>query len=72
VRAATLLIVGGNDAPVISLNEEAYDKLRCEKALRIIPGASHLFEEAGKLEVVAQMTAEWMVNHFQPLAPRAT
>jgi pimeloyl-ACP methyl ester carboxylesterase len=70
VAAPTLLIVGGNDSPVIPLNEEAYDRLRCEKALRIVPGASHLFEEPGKLEVVANMAAEWFANHLQPLARR--
>ena len=70
VTAATLLIVGKEDAPVIPLNEEAYDRLRCEKALRLIPGATHLFEEEGKLELVAQMAAEWLGNHLHPLAER--
>lgn len=64
VRASTLLMVGGEDRPVISLNEEAYDRLRCEKALRIIPGASHLFEEPGTLEIVARMAADWFSEHF--------
>ena len=67
VRAATLLIVGGEDKPVIALNEQADERLHCEKALRIVPGASHLFEEPGKLEIIAQMAAEWFVNHLQPL-----
>ncbi len=69
VTAPTLLLVGGNDHPVIPLNEEAYDRLRCEKALRIIPGATHLFEEPGKLELVANMAAEWFAHRLQPLAP---
>ncbi len=68
VMAPTLLIVGAKDTPVISLNEEAYARLPCEKALRIVPGASHLFEEEGALELVAQMASEWFADRFQPLA----
>lgn len=64
VTAATLLIVGGNDTPVIALNEEAYARLRCEKVLTIIPGATHLFEETGALEQVSQLAADWFVDHF--------
>jgi pimeloyl-ACP methyl ester carboxylesterase len=67
VTAGTLLIVGKNDTPVIPLNEEAYDKLTCEKALRIVPGASHLFEEPGTLEIVAQMASEWFADHLNPI-----
>ncbi len=63
VRAPTLLLVGGNDKPVIRLNQEAYDKLKLleedEKRLTIIPGATHLFEEPGKLEQVAKLASEW-------------
>jgi dienelactone hydrolase len=64
VRAPTLLLVGGNDEPVIGLNQEAYDKLKLlkeedEKKLTIIPGATHLFEEPGKLEQVAQLASGW-------------
>jgi len=70
VRAPTLLIVGGDDAPVIPLNEEAYNRLRCEKALRIVPGATHLFEEPDKLETVAAMASDWFAHHLQPLAQR--
>jgi pimeloyl-ACP methyl ester carboxylesterase len=70
VTAPTLLIVGKNDAPVIPLNEEAYEKLRCEKALRLVPDASHLFEEPGRLELVADMAADWFASHLQPLARR--
>jgi len=72
VTAPTLLLVGGNDEPVIPLNQEAYDRLRCEKALRIVPGASHLFEEAGTLELVAKMASEWFADHLQPMARRGT
>ncbi len=71
VTAPTLLIVGGNDIPVISLNEEAFETLRCEKALRIVPGATHLFEEPGALEKVARMASEWFSNHLQPMARRS-
>lgn len=59
VKSPVLLIVGGLDYEVIKLNEQAYAKLTCEKELRIVPGATHLFEEPGKLKIVAEMTAEW-------------
>jgi pimeloyl-ACP methyl ester carboxylesterase len=63
VRAPTLLLVGGNDRQVIGLNQGAYDKLKLlredEKRLTIVPGATHLFEEPGKLEQVAQLASEW-------------
>jgi len=72
VCAPTLLIVGGNDLEVLTLNEEAYGNLQCEKALRRVPGASHLFEEPGTLEVVAQMASEWFVHHLQPLQTSKT
>ena len=68
VQAATLMIVGGNDLSVLHLNEQAYEELRCQKALRIIPGASHLFEELGTLEIVARMATEWFIDHFVPMA----
>jgi dienelactone hydrolase len=64
VIAPTLLIVGGDDEPVIVLNEQAYSVLKCEKAIRIIPGASHLFEEPGALEQVAEMAANWFARHL--------
>jgi putative phosphoribosyl transferase len=60
VLTPTLLIVGGEDGPVINLNEQALGELRCsEKKLVIIPGATHLFEEPGTLEEVARLAAEW-------------
>ena len=65
VKAPTLLIVGGLDGPVIRMNEDAYAKLRCEKELKIIPGATHLFEEPGKLEEVAYLAAKWFLDHLQ-------
>jgi dienelactone hydrolase len=64
VRAPTLLIVGGYDDVVIDLNEDALARLRCEKRLRIVPGATHLFEEPGKLEQVARLTSEWFLRHL--------
>jgi dienelactone hydrolase len=71
VRAATLLIVGGNDDVVIGLNEQALRELGAPvKELAIIPGASHLFEEPGKLETVASRAAEWFIRYAtaQPTA----
>ncbi len=64
VTAPTLLIVGGADSAVIPLNEEACSRLRCERALRIVAGASHLFEEPGALEKAAKMAAEWFADHL--------
>ncbi len=59
VRAPTLLIVGGNDEAVIELNEQAMRQMTAEKELRIVPGATHLFEEPGTLDEVARMAAQW-------------
>jgi putative phosphoribosyl transferase len=70
VTAPVLLIIGGEDHPVLPLNEDAYTRMRCEKALRIIPGASHLFSEPGALEKVAAMSAEWFSNHLAPMVER--
>lgn len=64
VTAPTLLIVGGWDDVVIQLNQKAYDKLKCERKLEIVPNATHLFEEAGKLEKVAQLSANWFETHL--------
>lgn len=64
VRAPTLLIVGGADEPVIPLNEQAFEELRCEKRLEIVPGASHLFEESGALDVVAKLATWWFSSHL--------
>jgi putative phosphoribosyl transferase len=64
VQAPTLLIVGGNDDIVIELNEQARDRMRCEVKLEIVPGATHLFEEPGALERVAQLASDWFVNHL--------
>lgn len=64
VRAPTLLIVGGLDGEVISLNMDAYNVMRCEKRIEIIPGATHLFEEPGKLAEVARLTCNWFERHL--------
>ena len=65
VRAPTLLIVGGNDEPVITWNEEALRQLGArEKQLVIIPGATHLFEETGALEAVARLARDWLTRHL--------
>ena len=64
VAAPTLLIVGGEDAPVIDLNEAALAELRCPKRLEIVPGATHLFEEPGALEQVARLASQWFERHL--------
>lgn len=64
VIAPTLLIVGGRDDVVIQLNETAYRKLSATRKLEIIPGATHLFAEPGKLQEVAQISADWFSIHF--------
>ena len=68
VKASTLLIVGGYDDVVIGLNEVAYAQLTCEKELKIVPGATHLFEEPGTLEQVAQLASGWFKKKLQPRA----
>jgi putative phosphoribosyl transferase len=72
VRAPTLLIVGGNDLPVIEMNRDALRLLRCEKRLEIVPGATHLFEERGTLEVVAHLAAGWFAGHLAARQPAWT
>jgi putative phosphoribosyl transferase len=69
-QAPTLLIVGGNDDVVIELNEMARDQMKCEVKLEIVPGASHLFEEPGALEKVAQLASDWFVSHLAGDSPR--
>jgi putative phosphoribosyl transferase len=64
VDAPTLLIVGGNDHDVITLNRKALAELNCPKDLVIVPGAGHQFEEAGALEHVAHLAADWFAGHF--------
>jgi putative phosphoribosyl transferase len=62
VQAPTLLIVGGNDDVVIGLNEQARIRMRCKVKLEIVAGATHLFDEPGTLERVAQLAADWFLH----------
>ena len=64
VKSPTLLIVGGLDYQVIEMNEAAFARMRCEKELKIVPGATHLFEEPGTLEEVARLAADWFGRHL--------
>jgi len=65
VRAATLLIVGGDDHEVLELNRKALEQMSCEAKLQIVPGATHLFVEAGALEQVASLAAAWFTSHTE-------
>jgi dienelactone hydrolase len=67
VVAPTLLIVGGNDIAIIELNRQAIQSLQTEYRLEIVSGATHLFEEYGKLEEVAQLAGGWFRQHLSPL-----
>ncbi|MER7164378.1 phosphoribosyltransferase, partial [Streptomyces lydicus] len=64
VRAPTLLIVGGNDPQVLDLNRAAEAALRCESHLEVVPGATHLFEEPGALDQVAELARDWFLGHL--------
>lgn len=64
VKAPTMLIVGGNDHPVLEWNEESFARLACPKEFVVVPGATHLFEEPGALEEVAQAAARWFREHL--------
>ena len=64
VKAPTLLIVGGSDYPVISLNRDALQYMSCERSLEVVPGATHLFEEAGALESVARLSGDWFRRYL--------
>lgn len=66
VMAPTLLIVGGLDTPVIQMNRDAMKQMRGEVALEIVPGATHLFEEPGTLERVADLAGAWFERHLKP------
>ena len=68
VQAPTLLIVGGDDIPVIPLNQEALGQLGTpNKKLEIVPGATHLFEEPGALEEVARLASDWFTHWLRPM-----
>jgi putative phosphoribosyl transferase len=64
LRAPTLLIVGGNDIPVITLNQQAINLMNTTRRMEIVPGASHLFEEPGTLEQVARLAREWFERYL--------
>src|SRR5436190_10659635 len=68
VKCPTLLIVGSLDYPVIEMNKEALARMRCEKELKIVPGATHLFEEPGTLQEVARLAADWFQRHLHSVA----
>ena len=65
VRAPTLLIVGGDDPAVLRMNREALDLMTCERDLKVIPGAGHLFEEPGAMEEVSRLAGEWFTRHLE-------
>ncbi len=65
VTAPTLLIAGGRDERVIELNQAAYDLLTCEKNVVIVPGATHLFEEPGTMEQVAEHAGGWFQQYLR-------
>jgi putative phosphoribosyl transferase len=65
VQAPTLLIVGGDDEPVIEMNREAMRQMRAPVQLEIVPGATHLFEEPGTLEQVARLASDWCRQHLK-------
>jgi len=69
VRAPTELIVGGDDHGVVELNRSAYDALRCEKRIELVPGATHLFEEPGTLARAAMLARQWFERHLRVSAP---
>jgi putative phosphoribosyl transferase len=66
VRSPTLLIVGGDDRVVLSLNEEAAAQLTCEHRVEVVRGATHLFEEPGTLEAAAGLARAWFLEHLAP------
>jgi putative phosphoribosyl transferase len=70
VRAPTLLVVGDRDRVVLDLNRQALDRLRCEARLATVPGATHLFEEPGTLQVAAELACDWFVEHLRGPAGR--
>jgi putative phosphoribosyl transferase len=64
VQAPTLLIVGGDDSHVLALNRAAQRRLRSHTELQVVPGATHLFEEPGALEQVADLAVGWFEQHL--------
>ena len=72
VTSPTLFIVGGLDTPVIQMNRDAMRQMRAEVTLEIVPGATHLFEEPGTLERVAELAGNWFSRYVQPATSAAT
>ena len=71
VRCPTLLVVGGNDEPVIEMNRDAMLHMQAaDVKLEIVPGATHLFEEPGALEEVARLARDWFTRHLHPAATK--
>lgn len=64
VKAPTLLIVGSLDYEVLEMNRDAYKQLTCEKKLEVVEGASHLFEEPGKMEIVSELAGNWFEKYL--------
>lgn len=71
VMAPTLLIVGGRDEDVREMNRQALDRMRCERTLEVVPGATHLFEEQGALDQVATLAADWFARYLPNVAIHA-
>jgi putative phosphoribosyl transferase len=69
VRAPTLLIVGGRDEAVLEMNRDAARHLSCEHRIEVVPGATHLFEERGALEAVADLATRWFLEHLAEMRP---
>jgi putative phosphoribosyl transferase len=67
VNAPTLLIVGSLDYDVLQLNKAAYNQLQCQKKLEVVEGATHLFEERGKMEIVAELAGNWFEKYLIPV-----
>lgn len=66
LTAPTLLIVGGMDLEVLELNKQASDQMQCKHKIAVVPGATHLFEEAGCLERVSQLASDWFIQYIGP------
>jgi dienelactone hydrolase len=67
VEAPTLLIVGSLDYDVLQLNKKAYQQLKCEKKLEVVEGATHLFEEKGKMDIVSELAGNWFEKYLHPV-----
>lgn len=68
VEAPTLLIVGSMDHDVLQMNKEAYRQMKCEKKLEVVEGATHLFEEPGKMDIVSELAANWFEKYLMPVS----